>query len=42
MAIHFLNCFTCNARLREFQAAFPDVRMTTGHMWLDFFEQGGR
>lgn len=25
-------------RLREFAAAHPDIRMTTGHMWLDFFE----
>jgi glyoxylase-like metal-dependent hydrolase (beta-lactamase superfamily II) len=24
-------------RLREFQAAHPDVQVTTGHMWLDFF-----
>ncbi|MBU0495199.1 MAG: MBL fold metallo-hydrolase [Chloroflexi bacterium] len=27
-------------RLREFGAAHTRVRMTTGHMWLDFFEQG--
>jgi glyoxylase-like metal-dependent hydrolase (beta-lactamase superfamily II) len=25
-------------RLREFQATHPQVRMTTGHMWLEFFE----
>lgn len=25
-------------RLRQFQAGHPNVRMTTGHMWLDFFE----
>ena len=25
-------------RLREFKAAHPEVRMTTGHVWLDFFE----
>jgi hypothetical protein len=24
-------------RLREFRATHPQVRMTTGHMWLDFF-----
>jgi len=24
-------------RLRQFRAAHPAVRMTTGHMWLDFF-----
>ncbi|HSJ55592.1 MAG TPA: MBL fold metallo-hydrolase [Anaerolineae bacterium] len=24
-------------RLRQFQAAHPEVQMTTGHMWLDFF-----
>jgi glyoxylase-like metal-dependent hydrolase (beta-lactamase superfamily II) len=24
-------------RLREFKAAHPEIRMTTGHMWLDFF-----
>jgi glyoxylase-like metal-dependent hydrolase (beta-lactamase superfamily II) len=29
-------------RLREFKAAHPEVRFTTGHMWLDFFETGGR
>ncbi|MGD8240783.1 MAG: MBL fold metallo-hydrolase [Armatimonadota bacterium] len=29
-------------RLREFRAAHPEVRMTTGHMWLDFFEEGLR
>jgi glyoxylase-like metal-dependent hydrolase (beta-lactamase superfamily II) len=27
-------------RLRAFRAAYPDVVMTTGHMWLDFFEEG--
>lgn len=26
-------------RLREFRAAHPEVRMTTSHMWLDFFEE---
>ena len=25
-------------RLRAFAAAHPEVRITTGHMWLDFFE----
>ena len=25
-------------RLRAFRAAHPQIRMTTGHMWLDFFE----
>ena len=25
-------------RLRAFAAAHPDVRITTGHMWLDFFD----
>jgi len=25
------------ARLRAFQATHPEIRMTTGHMWLDFF-----
>ncbi len=25
-------------RLREFAVRHPDVRITTGHMWLDFFE----
>lgn len=25
-------------RLRAFKAAHPEVRMMTGHMWLDFFE----
>ncbi|MBN1580012.1 MAG: MBL fold metallo-hydrolase [Anaerolineae bacterium] len=25
-------------RLRAFQAAHPEIRMTTGHMWLDFFK----
>jgi glyoxylase-like metal-dependent hydrolase (beta-lactamase superfamily II) len=28
--------------LRAFRAAHPDIRMTTGHMWLDFFESQGR
>ena len=28
-------------RLREFKAAHPHVRMTTGHMWLNFFSEGG-
>ena len=27
-------------RLREFKVAHPHVRMTTGHMWLDFFSEG--
>ena len=27
-------------RLRELGAAHPEVCVTTGHMWLDFFEQG--
>ncbi len=26
--------------LLAFKAAHPDIRMTTGHMWLDFFEAG--
>jgi glyoxylase-like metal-dependent hydrolase (beta-lactamase superfamily II) len=26
-------------RLRQFHAAHPEIRMTTGHMWLDFFEK---
>ncbi len=26
-------------RLREFGAAHPEIRMTTGHTWLDFFAQ---
>jgi glyoxylase-like metal-dependent hydrolase (beta-lactamase superfamily II) len=26
-------------RLRAFRAAHPEIRMTTGHMWLDFFEE---
>lgn len=26
-------------RLRAFATAHPEVQMTTGHMWLDFFEQ---
>ena len=25
-------------RLRQFKAAHPEMRMTTGHMWLDFFQ----
>ncbi len=25
--------------LRRFRAAHPQVRMTTGHMWLDFFDE---
>jgi glyoxylase-like metal-dependent hydrolase (beta-lactamase superfamily II) len=25
-------------RLRAFSSAHPEIRMTTGHMWLDFFE----
>ena len=25
------------SRLRQFGAAHLEVRMTTGHMWLDFF-----
>ena len=25
-------------RLREFRAAHPEIQMTTGHMWLDFFK----
>ena len=29
-------------RLREFGAAHRDVQMTTGHMWLDFFDKGAR
>jgi glyoxylase-like metal-dependent hydrolase (beta-lactamase superfamily II) len=29
-------------RLRSFKAAHPDVRMTTGHMWLDFFQNTAR
>jgi hypothetical protein len=24
-------------RLRAFDKTHPEVRMTTGHMWLDFF-----
>jgi glyoxylase-like metal-dependent hydrolase (beta-lactamase superfamily II) len=27
-------------RLREFRAAHPNIRMTTGHMRLEFFEEG--
>jgi glyoxylase-like metal-dependent hydrolase (beta-lactamase superfamily II) len=26
------------ARLRDFSASYPNIRITTGHMWLDFFE----
>ncbi|MBN1139120.1 MAG: MBL fold metallo-hydrolase [Anaerolineae bacterium] len=26
-------------RLRAFRAAHPEVQMTTGHMWLEFFEE---
>ena len=26
-------------RLRAFDKAHPEVRMTTGHMWLDFFDE---
>jgi glyoxylase-like metal-dependent hydrolase (beta-lactamase superfamily II) len=29
------------SRLRAFRAAHPEVRMTTGPMWLDFFEEEG-
>jgi glyoxylase-like metal-dependent hydrolase (beta-lactamase superfamily II) len=29
-------------RLREFRAEHPEVRITTGHMWLDFFAAGGQ
>ena len=25
-------------RLRQFHASHPEIRMTTGHMWLDFFD----
>ena len=25
-------------RLRAFKAAHPEIRVTTGHMWLNFFE----
>jgi len=25
-------------RLRQFKATHPEIRMTTGHMWLEFFE----
>lgn len=28
-------------RLRAFGADHPEIRMTTGHMWLDFFEEIG-
>jgi glyoxylase-like metal-dependent hydrolase (beta-lactamase superfamily II) len=27
-------------RLRAFAAAHPEIEITTGHMWLDFFEAG--
>lgn len=27
-------------RLRQFKSAHPEVRLTTGHMWLDFFTGG--
>ena len=27
-------------KLLAFKAAHPDIRMTTGHMWLDFFDAG--
>lgn len=27
------------ARLREFSATHPNVQITTGHMWLEFFEK---
>jgi len=26
------------SRLRDFSAAHPNIQLTTGHMWLDFFE----
>lgn len=26
-------------RLRAFQASHPEVRLTTGHVWLDFFDE---
>ena len=29
-------------RLRAFRAAHPEVRVTTGHMWLDFFAADNR
>jgi len=29
-------------RLRAFAREHPGVRITTGHMWLDFFEESGR
>jgi glyoxylase-like metal-dependent hydrolase (beta-lactamase superfamily II) len=33
----------CAPRLRRFRAAHPEIRVTTGHMWLDFFRvQGAR
>lgn len=28
-------------RIRKFAAAHPEVHITTGHMWLDFFESQG-
>jgi glyoxylase-like metal-dependent hydrolase (beta-lactamase superfamily II) len=28
-------------RLRAFAATHPEVRITTGHMWLDFFDAAG-
>ncbi len=29
-------------RLRQFQREHPEIQMTTGHMWLDFFAKGDR
>jgi glyoxylase-like metal-dependent hydrolase (beta-lactamase superfamily II) len=29
-------------RLRQFRASHPEVQMTTGHMWLDFFDRTPR
>ena len=29
-------------RLRAFSAAHPAIRMTSSHMWLDFFDNPGR
>jgi hypothetical protein len=26
-------------RIRQFAAEHPEVRVVTGHMWLDFFEK---
>jgi glyoxylase-like metal-dependent hydrolase (beta-lactamase superfamily II) len=26
------------SRLRQFKASHPEIQMTTGHMWLDFFD----